>query len=100
MRLIEDFFPDCGLRAVDWQSGKLPVPSGHCAQTPITQLMSEMAMYRQLKARHQFTVIREPAVLVLFDTQTAQPRGCLSLSVLVWIGVSDPLAHSRPFPCH
>lgn len=99
MRLIEDFFPDCGLRAVDWQSGKLTVASGHRAQTPITQLMSELAIYRQLKARRQFTV-REPAVLVLFDSQTAQPRGCLSLSVLVWIGVSDPLGLCRPFPCH
>ncbi len=46
------------------------------------------------------TVIRELAVLAPFGMQTAQPRGCLSLSVLVWIGVSDPLAHSRPFPCH
>jgi hypothetical protein len=100
MRLIEDFSLTADCERLDWQSGKLTVASGHRAQTPITQLMSEMAIYRQLKARRQFPVIGEPAVLVLFDTQTAQPRGCLSLSVLVWIGVSDPLAHSRLFPCH
>jgi hypothetical protein len=67
---------------------------------PGRRSMSDIGIYRQLKARRQFTVIRELAVLAPLVCKLLQPRGCLSLSVLVWIGVSDPLAHSRPFPCH